>query len=256
VSSAAWIELAGARNVRDLGGLAGASGVITTRGLLRGDNLDALTDDDVRRLTDDHGLRAVVDLRNRVERPEPPEWIARAGLDYHHVPLFDLSGETTANVGNDLRLDVGAAYRRMLELAGPAIAQVLAIMTADGPSDGAVVVHCAAGKDRTGIVVAVLLRALDVPDDVIVADYLATAERIDAVRAVLQQRELYRPPSGGEPLPPMTDEPIRAVLAALDAEPAAVAGYLARWGVTREQLMRFTDLMLPRRRPPSPPAGR
>ncbi len=196
-----------------------------------------------RRSSSEHHLRAVVDLRNAVEIQRPPEWIAAAGLTYRHLPLLDLSGETAAAMGEEMRTDVGAAYRRMLEMAGPGIGEVLELITGDDARTGSVVVHCAAGKDRTGIVIAVLLSTVGVPDDVIVADYMSTAERIEAVRAALARRSLYRPPAGSGPMPVMTSGPIDAVLAALRNEPGGVEGYLIRWGVTPTRIQRFRDLM-------------
>jgi protein-tyrosine phosphatase len=243
--SARWVTLEGAYNVRDLSGFETGAGPTREHVLIRADNLDDLTAADVRRLTGEHGVGVVIDLRNPVECPEPPAWVAGAGVDHHHVPLFDLSGETTAAAGERMRRDVAFAYRLMLDTAGPAIARVLTIITAERVPRS-VVVHCAAGKDRTGIVVAVLLRALGVAEDVVVADYLATADRIDAVRASLRRREMYRPPAGAGPLPAMTAEPIEAVLAALRDEPGGVDGYLARCGVTPGQLERFRQLMLTR----------
>jgi protein-tyrosine phosphatase len=243
--SARRVTLEGAHNVRDLGGFETSAGQTREHVLIRADNLDDLTATDVRRLTSEHRVGVVIDLRNPAEGPDPPRWVAGTGVDHHHVPLFDLSGETTAAAGEQLRRDVAYAYRRMFETAGPAIARVLTIITAERAT-GSVVVHCAAGKDRTGIVVAVLLRALGVAEDAVVGDYLATAERIDAVRASLRRREMYRPPPGAGPLPVMTAAPIEAVLAALRDEPRGADGYLARRGVTPGQLERFRQLMLTR----------
>jgi protein-tyrosine phosphatase len=260
-ASPRWVELQGAFNVRDLGGLPAAEANVTiSRVLYRGDNLDALTASDVNRLIVEHRLRAVIDLRSAIERTGPPAWLAGTEVEYRHIPLLDLSGETVARFGAVLRTDGQAAYRQMVEMAGPAIAQVVSILV--GPDhdsivrDGPVLIQCAAGKDRTGIVVAVLLTAVGVSHDAVIADYLLTAERIDAVRAALRARSLYQQPPGGAPLPPITAVPMQAVLEALDREPDGVRGYLVRWGVSAEQLARLTRLMLAPRAPLSRPAAR
>jgi hypothetical protein len=69
---------------------------------------------------------------------------------------------------------------------------VVGSLRAIARADGAVLVHCAAGKDRTGVVVAIALDAAGVDRDTIVDDYLATAERIDAIMARLVRSPTYR----------------------------------------------------------------
>lgn len=241
-----WVELEGAFNVRDVGGKPAGRQFTAPDVLFRGDNLDDLTPADVALLVGEHRLRAVVDLRSAIEVPAPPDWIAAAGIEYRHIPLFDLSGETLASVATALEADVRAAYRQMAEQAGPAIASVVSVLTSPGPRPGPVLVHCAAGKDRTGIVVAVLLAALGVPDEVVVADYMATAERIAAVRAALSGRPPYQDAARSAPrsAPPMTPVAIEAVLDAVGHEPGGARGYLTRFGVGPDLLAWLEQVML------------
>jgi protein-tyrosine phosphatase len=241
-----WLELEGAFNVRDVGGAPAGPWFTTPDVLYRGDNLDQLTPADIAFLAGQRGLRAVVDLRSAVECPAPPPWIAAAGVDYRQIPLLDMSGETLSSVGTALETDVRAAYREMAERAGPGIVDVVSVLASPGGRTGPVLVHCAAGKDRTGIVVAVILAALGVPDEFVVADYMATAERLGAVRAALSQRPPYRDAYRDAPvaLPPMTPAAIEAVLDAVRDEPGGARGYLTRWGVSSDQLARLEQLML------------
>ncbi len=189
-----WIELDGAVNAR----------TVVPRVLLRADNLQSLSTRDVRRLVDEHALEVVIDLRTDVEAkvegsgPMTAERGVRTELRSLHPDsggIIDLNSDTISSW--DTRHEeespdeppVVRAYMSYLRLRPDSIVgAVRAIATAEG----AVLVHCAAGKDRTGVVVALALEAAGVDRDMIVADYLATAERIDAIVARLISSPLYR----------------------------------------------------------------
>ncbi|MDT4957809.1 MAG: protein-tyrosine phosphatase, partial [Pseudonocardiales bacterium] len=98
MSSSRWINLAGAANVRDLGGLPTVDGQHTQPNrLIRSDNLQGLTDADVRVLLDDHEVRAVADLRTGVELDsEGPGPLTREpSVDVQHFSLFPEAGRNT-----------------------------------------------------------------------------------------------------------------------------------------------------------------
>ncbi len=189
-----WIELDGAVNARTV-----VPGV-----LLRADNLQSLSERDVRRLVDEHALEVVIDLRTDVEAKvegsgpmsaEDGVRVERRSLHPDSGGIIDLDSDTIK--AWDRRHDdeppdeppVVRAYMSYLLLRPDSVAgAVRAIATAEG----AVLVHCAAGKDRTGVVVALALDAAGVDRDTIVADYLSTAERIDAIVARLVSSPLYR----------------------------------------------------------------
>ncbi|ADP79468.1 tyrosine-protein phosphatase [Pseudofrankia inefficax] len=245
-----WIELAGAYNVRDLGGLPAAGGTVRPRVLLRGDNLDSLTGEDIALLGEEVGLRAIVDLRAPFENPRAAEWLPRHGVSWLHEPLLDLTGLTDPAVINaqDGR-DYAGLYARMLEPAGPGLARILEFLVS-GPRIPALV-HCAAGKDRTGVTVAVLLAVAGVERDAIIADYLATAERIQIIRETLARKPEYshlRARIAASKLPdaPPVVEPraIAGVLDLVEAAPGGPAGYLIANGATRDQIARWRELLI------------
>lgn len=202
-----WLSLEGAVNARDAGGLPLVGGGAVAPGrLLRADNLQDLTRADVRRLVSDLGLRAVIDLRteNEVAMEGPGPLTAVPEVVVEHRSLYpetggqtDLDAETVspwAPLTGDPR-DAGEtptiqAYLGYLRRRPDSV--VAAVETiADPPGGGAALVHCAAGKDRTGVVVALALEAAGARRDAVVADYLITRERIDAIVARLAASPTY-----------------------------------------------------------------
>ncbi|MFC4535016.1 tyrosine-protein phosphatase [Sphaerisporangium dianthi] len=244
-----WIALDGAVNVRDLGGLPTIDGRTTRFGrVLRSDNLQGLTEADVRRLVGELKLRDVVDLRSYaevdLEGPGPLTQVPEVSI--HHLTLFPEGGRHT-----DVEADIpdeddpaapgtprngtpeagtpgaspaagsaggwrsGARPRiqgdRVLPWQGKRedVAEVrvlgfyyaylldrpdsvLAALRVLAYGDGAAVVHCAAGKDRTGVVCALTLSVAGVTRDAIVADYAATGDRMEGVLARLRASDTYR----------------------------------------------------------------
>lgn len=182
------IVLRGAPNFRDLGGLPTRDHARVRRGrVFRSELLHRLDDEDLARLRDT-GIAAVCDLRHGVERerhvnrwPEgmrphvigaaPGEGlqaVQNADLQRRiHEPDFDL---------DEARRVLLAGYRRMPEVLAPALRAVFAHLLADAA--GPLLIHCTSGKDRSGFVCAVLLRALEVPDAVIWQDYLLSREHV------------------------------------------------------------------------------
>jgi protein tyrosine/serine phosphatase len=212
-----WLRLDGTANTRDLGGMPTTDGGTTVPGrILRSDNLQTLSPDDVRRLVDEVGVRQVVDLRTTAEILLEGRGPLRAvpDVEHRHFTLLPEKGHHTDvfAVEDDDRLDLpqdwvetllprqapsGAdaeppavrAYLGYLEHRGEAVVGALRALADGGP--GASVVNCAAGKDRTGIVVALALAVAGVPHEEIVADYAMTAEVIDAIVARLAARPTY-----------------------------------------------------------------
>ena len=209
-STPQWLDLQGAVNVRDVGGLPTVDGRRTrSRVLLRADNLQDLTPDDVARLLDEHRVRTVVDLRTRgelhLEGPGP----LTGRVAHHHLSLILEEPGEPDEVEVDRAVDQAVpSFRRdrssrrgrtptdmtgyylgYVEDAPASVAAALRVLA--DPASGTTVVHCAAGKDRTGTIVALALSLAGVVRDAVVADYVASAERVEAVLARLQASRTY-----------------------------------------------------------------
>src|SRR6185295_8665530 len=149
--------------------------------------LHHLTPADVVRLRDELALSTVVDLRSSAElRSEGRGRLAREPIAFEHVPLFD--GEVIRADSRATELTLADRYALLAEFAKDRIARVITVL-ADAP--GPAVYHCAAGKDRTGVVSAVLLGILGVRDEVIVVDYAATQASLEAIVERLMAAEGY-----------------------------------------------------------------
>ncbi|MCS7001886.1 MAG: tyrosine-protein phosphatase [Dehalococcoidia bacterium] len=164
------IPLTGARNVRDVGGYPTVDGRRTRwRVLLRGDSVHRLSDDDQAQLIA-LGLRTVIDLRRADEIADEPSVFERhATVAYHHVPL--IGSRASARADPPRTLD--RIYTHILDTCHEPIGQIAALLSA-GSSATPTLVHCTAGKDRTGVVVAILLALAGAPDTVIADDYALT----------------------------------------------------------------------------------
>ena len=203
----AWIDLEGAANVRDVAGLPTVDGRRVRPGvLLRADNLQGLTEVDVAHLVDERRLRTVIDLRTTGEVHLEGAGPLVGRVDHHHLTLIpEVPGEpdevevdrAVPSFGDDDRAgrrgerstDMTGYYVGYVEDAPTNLAQALRLLADAG--NGTTVVHCAAGKDRTGTVVALALSLAGVRRDAVVADYVASAERIDGVLARLQASRTY-----------------------------------------------------------------
>ena len=183
-------RLEGTPNFRDLGGLATVDGRVTRRGVLfRSSALEELSSRDVRLLIDDIGLRTVIDLRSADDRE-----IAQSLLDtpvrYINLPI-SRGGPTTSlerPMGTDGRVDMSRIYRMYIETSAPSITEIIAELTSGATP---ALFHCAAGKDRTGVVAAILLSAVGVTRDAVIADFMETEPVLADIISYLQRRPAY-----------------------------------------------------------------
>ncbi|MCU1488819.1 MAG: protein tyrosine/serine phosphatase, partial [Acidimicrobiaceae bacterium] len=163
------LPLKGTYNVREIGGYATRDGSTVGWGLLlRGDALHRV-DDAGRGTLAEFGLRTSVDLREHAEREEMPDQL---GPDVRlvHVPLFSYGIESEEFAANRQTFEsLDDVYQHVVADRGAALAAAMSELARPGALPA--IVHCTGGKDRTGILVALLLETLGVPDEVIAADF-------------------------------------------------------------------------------------
>ena len=236
-----FLALAGADNVRDLGGLPVAGGRQTrTRRLVRAELTHALTEADIRLLSVELNLRTVIDLRGENEvLLAPLLWPGKHSRRLH-CPLPFGSDQTPAGG----RHDFISTYLGYLEL--DPIPLVRAIRALLDPDNHAILFHCAAGKDRTGVLAAIVLEILGVPRDMIAADYALSATRIHRVVARLAPIEIYRPDPKAAAAGVLAAEPgtILTFLDELDAHHGGPEQWLLAHGVQPREIDHFREAML------------
>ena len=237
------VELDGCLNFRDLGGYPSGSGSTVRWGqLFRADGLHHLSSADVLHLRDKVGLGDIVDLRSSRELALDGRGPLEAErIRFHHLPLFD--GDATAGRAAAPVANLAELYLGMVEHAKAAIGKVVSTLA---QTDSPAVYHCAAGKDRTGVISAVILALLGVADEIIVADYAATRENLDAIVERLTSSDGYQ--HVWEELPPDTlhanPETMAATLAGVDARYGGMEGYAAEAGVTKVELGALRNRLL------------
>jgi protein-tyrosine phosphatase len=244
------LPITGTYNVRDVGGYVTADGrTLRWKTLLRGDALHAV-DDDGRELLGEYGLRTSLDLREGDERNAAPDRLQR-GVRLVEIPLFSYAapGAVAANSTEIDRSTIRSledTYRLLIRSRGPVLVAVIRELIQPGTLPA--VVHCTAGKDRTGVVVALVLAAVGVPDDVIAADFSATGLFLgEEFRASMRARNVLPEEYDEERLSRLlTCEPtlILDVLEEIRAAFGGVQAYLCHHGLTAEELDILRSLLL------------
>lgn len=235
-------------NARDLGGLPVTSGgEIRPGALIRSDILSRLTPAGKRALIA-HGVKTVIDLRMPEQiAQEPSAFVSgqpRPGEPvYRILPVENPDSPHFAAVDN--APSRAENYCLMLEHFQPQFAAIVRAV-ADAP-EGGVLLHCHAGKDRTGVVVALLLGLVGVPDTEIAADYAASEDRLwplyyrmeaDAASNPVQLAAIQHKK------PIALPETMQAVLDHLRVRYGGVKEYLLAIGVNAEEMARIRRRMI------------
>jgi protein-tyrosine phosphatase len=219
-------------NFRDLGGARTADGQTVRYGqVYRADSLHALDEAD-RQLWRELGIRTVLDLRRpaEIERfGRVPDW---DGVRWAHVYLRHQPWEEIPwQPGTDLTDYLVERYLAMADEGAADIATAMSVVA--DPDAAPVVVHCMAGKDRTGVICALTLAMLGVPAEDIAAEYALTSPNIVRLRASLEAAKPGRTDLDTIPM----DTPALAMSRFLDGltqRYGSVAGYLSEIGVPDE----------------------
>jgi protein-tyrosine phosphatase len=233
------LALDGLFNFRDLGGYVGLDGRTTRwRRVFRSDSLHGITDPAAFAAL---GVRTVVDLRREDEIDRFGRVAPASDLDYRHLPIRHLDWA-------DVDYPDGTAHPRWLadrylnfaEQGGDGLAATLAVI-ADADRLP-VVVHCMAGKDRTGVVCALTLSLLGVPDEVIAEDYSLSDAGMAALAAWVREQH---PDNNDQPhyFRCPTDAML-FFLADLRAKHGSIEGYATDIGLTDQQVAALRDHLL------------
>jgi protein-tyrosine phosphatase len=220
----------GTFNSRDLGGLRAAGGVVQAGLLIRSEVPVSLGDAGqaaVRAL----GVRTAVDLREPIERKRDAPDFDGAAVEVREVPIIG----DDFDAGVDVSLE--EIYLRLLSERGPQLTGAVRALSA--PEALPAIVFCSAGKDRTGLVIALVLAALGVPEDQIVADYARTSDAMNGpFLAAIEERAIAAGISEQELAVKVGAPPelMRTVLAQLRERDGGAAGYLRRYGLSEAEL--------------------
>jgi protein-tyrosine phosphatase len=238
-----WVPFTSVFNFRDLGGYPTADGRTVCSGrLYRSDGLYRLAVEELERFAA-LSVRTVVDLRRADELAAAGRIAEAAGLAYHHVSLQTTAWTSVSVEEGDMVRYLADRYAEIAEEgagAGTPVGRVLRLIAA--ADNAPLVFHCAAGKDRTGVVAALTLALLGVPDATIAEDYALTQrseERYNAWRAANDPAFV---PSRAPSAAPA--EAILLFLTELRDRHGSIEGYAARTGCTAEHLTQLRSHLL------------
>ena len=232
------LDIAGTYNVRDLGGYATLSnGVLTYHALIRAGNLDKLTEASQQQILD-YGVKTIIDVRDEWEAKHYPNPFENsATVSYHNLPLIGdvLSNDETFQAETSDYLELHEWYSKYIDRCQAQIAQILSTIA---DSDTGILIHCHAGKDRTGIIIALMLASIGVSNEVIAEDYVLSHQDI---QHLITDWRTYAESKGYDmaqferenaTLP----ETILTMLAHIEDNFGSVDTYLQHCGLSREQL--------------------
>lgn len=226
------LDISGAINFRDTGGLSAGSGRTRTGVLYRSGNLARLDEDGIRAFSG-LGIRRVIDLRDDTEVAGAPSRFDDRALVVQRVPLF--LGSVASFFVEDVPLT--EMYRRLVDDSAARVVEVVRGVIADQP----VLVHCTVGKDRTGVTVAITLAAAGVDRDAVIADYARTEALFPASRnrdVVARIRQFHPDAANLEELATKSPAAVMArMLESLDATYGSPRDYLRAHGMSDDELV-------------------
>jgi protein tyrosine/serine phosphatase len=239
------LPLVGAYNFRDLGGYPTEDGRMTRWGtLFRSDTLHELTGADLQVLRD-VGLATVIDLRTATEVERSGRGIlAGEPIRYLHASVLQEEGGESVAVAEPSSNQPGDRYLWYLEAGQKALIQALELMT--DLDSYPIVFHCAAGKDRTGVLAALVLDIIGVRTDVIIEDYTLTGTRMHLIRARLRRDPVYRDRIDQMPASRMEVEAatMERFLTGLHERYGSAAAWAMSAGMSTDDLSRIRSMLV------------
>lgn len=233
----------GAYNLRDTGGYSATVGFTRWGKLYRSDALHQLEDDGRERLAQ-LGVGLVIDLRDDVELANAPSALGGLDLIVKHLPIFQ--GASPELVGTS-GITLSSLYRTIIEDFGANVARAVSAIAHSGETP--VLVHCTAGKDRTGLVIALALLAVGVDRASVVADYAETESNL---RGVWSATMLARIIAQAGMISPDLEQIVTASPAAvleeiidrIESDYGSAGDYLIANGMTADELVLLTAALL------------
>ena len=235
-----WLPMEGCVNFRDLGGYRNDRGqTVRWRRLFRSDALQEMTPADSALAFDELGVRLVVDLRNSDEAKRDGRGpLPGMGAAYRHFPFLEGRG-IPPFTGGDVAERLSVTYQWLINNSGSLVADAVnaigeAVSFSTTERRQTVVFHCSAGKDRTGVVAALILEVLGVDSETITADYLLTNEVVDGIVRRIKRMENNASPTAKT----LAAQPaaFQSFQDTLQVEYGGAEAYLLRHGVSGEAL--------------------
>ncbi len=239
------VRLQVAHNVRHLGGYRTRDGRETRPHAVRAASLHRLTDEGVAGLVRE-GISTVIDLRSAGERDlMPTPHLTAHGIRHIHAPVFESDASPTA-FAKDFT-GFAPVYRQFLDTGALAYRTLFEVIA---NSDGRVLFHCAAGKDRTGVAAALLLHLAGVADEDIVEDYsqsgVLLAESMKEYRPTPEQAARMANLSEDTRRRLMASEPpdMQLTLDAIRERWGSAHGYMSAIGVAPDTIARLRSRLV------------
>lgn len=219
------------RNTRDLGGFPVPGGVTRYGAFVRSEAPIDFSQEDLHRLLD-YGIRTSIDLRSEMERSRRPSQLADR-TDYRRIPL--ISGLASFMTKSDDEFNWGDHYIRFMEDGAIWLRDVL---KACAEAQDAVLIHCSAGKDRTGIIVACLLSIAGVSEEDIEADYCISELYLQHLyeKIIERSQKLYPddPYTMDSPVLRTNAENMKTLLKYMDETHGGIVPYLQSIGIPED----------------------
>ncbi|GAB5489968.1 MAG: tyrosine-protein phosphatase [Phototrophicaceae bacterium] len=230
------LDIVGTYNVRDLEGHITASGdFFESHVLIRAGNLDKLSEESQQKLLE-YGVKTIMDVRDEWEAEHYPNPFEHSkAISYHNLPLIGDEFSDAVHLEASDYADLNERYIKYIEKCQTQIGKIISTII---DSETGIIIHCHAGKDRTGIIIALMLASIGVSEDEIAEDYVLSHQNI---QHLIAEWRTYAESKGHDmaqferenaTLP----ETILTMLAHIEKNFGSVDMYLQHCGLSTEQL--------------------
>ncbi len=238
------LELEKAQNIRHLGGYVTPDGQCTSDTFWRGDSFEVLSENDKNTVMA-LGVKTVIDLRNTTEITKVPSVFFNCdGIEYVNIPILSDRDQIDPTETLGYRFVMGDLYNAMADNGQAALRDIFRKMV---QADGKLLFHCSAGKDRTGIIAALLLKLAGIDDETVAYDYCLTSEFL---RDKLQLMKDSAMKMGGFPEEHLDEmfsaktSSMEKFLQHIEYTYGGTEAYLLKLGLTEQELYALRDRML------------